>query len=468
MQIHSFFCYTVIFLSLTSVWAPRITGETKEVPVTVTILPNQGMHPVPSDFPGFSYEISQLTDTSCYLHPDNSVLIRMIRNLGDGVIRIGGNSSDKTGWTGKARTNFTGKDSLTTTDIAVFSAFARKTGWKVLFGLNLGANNPEINASEAVYVAGELKNALYAFQIGNEPDLYYKHLRPQEYNETAFEKEWLANYLKLKSKLPDIPVAGPAIAGDIRWFESFTKKYPDKLLLLTAHYYNSPGKNPAVSWHTLLEPDNHLSAYLQTLNTLCNKYGLSYRMAECNSVSRGGKSGVSNTFASALWGLDYMWTVALNNGKGVNFHGGSVSKYAPIVLDGKGTTAARPLYYAMLAFHYGSKGGTIVPAVISPSVPNSSAYACINNDTLKVTLLNKSEDPLIFTVRLPYTPASVGILRLTAPGPTAESDVRFAGKEVEADGNFRYQTEENIQPENKQFQLSVPAMSAAVAVINKM
>ncbi len=58
-------------------------------------------------------------------------------------------------------------------------------------------------------------------------------------------------------------------------------------------------------------------------------------MAECNTVSQGGKIGVSNVFASALWALDYMWSVALSNGVGVNFHGGSISKYAPIVVDEK-------------------------------------------------------------------------------------------------------------------------------------
>lgn len=86
-------------------------------------------------------------------------------------------------------------------------------------------------------------------------------------------------------------------------------------------------------------------------------------MAECNTVSQGGKIGVSNVFASALWALDYMWSVALSNGVGVNFHGGSISKYAPIVVDEKGIPTPRPIYYAMLAFKYGSEGGNIVPSV---------------------------------------------------------------------------------------------------------
>lgn len=441
-------------------------GDGAEVPVTVTVLPRQPLHPVAADFPGFSYEVAQLTDTTPYLHPENEALVRMLRNLGPGLLRIGGNTSDKTGWTGAPRTSFTGKDSLTTTDIDRFAAFAERTGWKVLFGLNLGTSSPEVNAGEARYVAGKMKNTLSGFQIGNEPDLYYKHLRPKDYEIKTYETEWLSHYRQIKSRLPEARFAGPAAAGDIRWFASFMKNHPDKITLLTAHYYNSPGQNAAVTWKTMLAPDLRLSVYLQTLDRLGREHGVPYRMGECNSMSRGGKAGVSNLFASALWGLDYMWMVALHGGQGVNFHGGSVGHYAPIVAGENGRSVARPLYYAMLAFRYASEGGTLVPAVISPSVPNSSAYACVTRDTLNVTLLNKSEENIAFTVRLDEAPASVKVVRLTAPSPESLApEVRFGGSRVKPDGGFGIETTESIRPSGKQFEVSVPAWSAAVVVI---
>lgn len=445
-----------------------IKGE-KEVPVTITVLSDYLLRNtiIPSDFLGFSYEMSQLTDNSRYLHPDNLVLVQMMKNLGNGILRVGGNSSDKISWTGMPRIDYMGKDSLTTTDVDTFSRFVNLTGWKVIWGLNLGENNPEKNSNEAAYVTKRLKNTLYAFQIGNEPDLYYKHLRPANYTVSDYEKEWLLHYMKIKEEVSDITIAGPAAAGDIRWLESFLHSYSDKINLMTGHHYNSPGKNAAVNWKTILEPDNHLSGYLQILNSLCQRYGTTYRMAECNTVSQGGKIEVSNVFASALWALDYMWSVALNNGLGVNFHGGSVSKYAPIVLNEKGIPIPRPIYYAMLAFKYGSEGGNLVPAVISPSVPNSSAYACVDGGTLKVTLLNKSEDNIAFTVRLKDIPASVQLLRLTAPSPTSTSGIRFADAEVEADGSFQPNIREKYQPQNEYVKVSVPAMSAAVIIIDK-
>ena len=173
-----FIIVVLLFIRTPVVLGLDIKGE-KEVPVTVTVLSDYRLHTIiPSDFLGFSYEMSQLTDNSRYLHPDNLVLIQMMKNLGNGVLRLGGNSSDKISWTGMPRIDYMRKDSLTTTDVDTFSKFVDLTGWKVIWGLNLGENNPEKNSDEAVYVAKRLKNALYALQIGNEPDLYYKHLRP--------------------------------------------------------------------------------------------------------------------------------------------------------------------------------------------------------------------------------------------------------------------------------------------------
>ena len=38
------------------------------------------------------------------------------------------------------------------------------------------------------------------------------------------KKEWFLHYTKIKERLPDITIAGPAVAGDIRWFELFLEQ----------------------------------------------------------------------------------------------------------------------------------------------------------------------------------------------------------------------------------------------------
>ncbi len=54
-----------------------------------------------------------------------------------------------------------------------------------------------------------------------------------------------------------------------------------------------------------------------------SKMGARVRMTEGNTCYRGGKPGVSDVFAAALWSADYSLLLASNNYSGVNLHGGT-------------------------------------------------------------------------------------------------------------------------------------------------
>ena len=82
-------------------------------------------------------------------------------------------------------------------------------------------------------------------------------------------------------------------------------------------------------------------------------------------------------------------------------------------------------------------------------------------------MYKRQEDDISFTVRLNDTPASVQLLRLTAPSPVSSSGICFADAEVEADGSFQLNMREKYQPQNEYIKVSVPAMSAAVMIIDK-
>jgi hypothetical protein len=51
--------------------------------------------------------------------------------------------------------------------------------------------------------------------------------------------------------------------------------------------------------------------------------GVRVRMTEGNTCYRGGKPGVSDAFAAALWSADYSLLLASNNYSGINLHGGT-------------------------------------------------------------------------------------------------------------------------------------------------
>ncbi|MBB6499842.1 glycosyl hydrolase family protein [Pedobacter cryoconitis] len=423
------------------------------IPVSVTINQNQPGYVIPVTFQGFSFEVGILPKLPSFLNANNTVLIQLIKNLGSGILRIGGNSSDKT--------------SLTNTNIDTFSAFAKATGWQVIFGLNLGSYSPDVAATEASYLSNSLGSSLYVLQNGNEPDLFYNNgIRNPSYSYSDYQAEWNNYFSAIRKLLPQAPFAGPDVSNNTKWISSFSANESANVKLIDGHYYNSgPGTNPAITYQTLLAPNTRLSAYLKALNTASSQAHLPYRISECNSIYGGGKVGVSNVFASALWALDYMWQVAENNGSGVNFHGGNSGSYSPIALDNNVITA-RPEYYAMLAFKYGTTSGTIVPATISQTNSNCSAYACTNASTTYLTLINKDAADLSFTVQLSNAASKIQIARLTAPTITSTTGTTFAGTSVNADGTYQTGQTENYTVSQKTFIVNVPAGSAAVVTVN--
>jgi hypothetical protein len=77
---------------------------------------------------------------------------------------------------------------------------------------------------------------------------------------------------------------------------------------LTHHYYfGGPATDPDVNIPNLLKP-----ATMQKVQNTANiasvaasKMGARVRMTEGNTCYRGGKPGVSDVFAAALWSADY-------------------------------------------------------------------------------------------------------------------------------------------------------------------
>jgi len=438
------------------------------LPVTITLDESHPGYTIPATFEGLSYETPMLVDSPEFLNENNKVLIQLIKNLGQGILRIGGNSSDLIKWAGSASTAKTPANTLTTSEIDRLSAFDKAIGWPVLFGLNLGSGTAASAANEAAYVHKSLMNNLYALQSGNEPDVF--DLRPgsSKYNYTDYQQEWGAYFSAIRKQVPSAPFAGPDITPfNNKWIISFAGDENKNIRLMDGHYYvTGPASISSISYNDILTQNTKLDAYLGTLHTESSKYHLPFRISECNSVFGGGKRGVSDVFASALWALDFMWEVAGYKGQGVNFHGGGNSfVYSPVTIE-NGAFIARPEYYAMLAFKYGAVGQTIIPVTVSRPEYNFSANACVSADsTYSITLVNKEvESSFAFTIQLSKTASTVQVARLTAPGIDS-STASFAGSTVNADGTFDPNITEQYNINQKSFVINVPAGSAAVVTV---
>jgi len=442
------------------------SGESGPI-LTVEIDQSAKGFPTPFAFQGLSYETSLLSTN--FLTTGNTVLIQLIKNLGGGVLRIGGNMSDEMAWTGAARTAETPDKSITTTDVDNLAAFSRSIGWPVLFGLNLGAYHPELAANEAEYVSNILKTDLLALQFGNEPDGYHSWnpKRSKTYGYAEYRSEWEKYFGAVRNRLPNVPLAGPDVAYRSEWVKAFAADLGKNVILLDGHYYqNGPASNPAINIDSLFTPIPQYANYFKVINDASVSANVPWRISECNSINGGGKAGVSDTFASALWALDFMWTVAVNHGQGVNFHGGKGGAYSPFAIAGK-TVMARPEYYAMLAFKAGSEGRAIFVPQVAPSKYQYSAYAASGAGSTAITVINKERtQDLTLKFNLTKDASTYRVARLSAPSMDAAKGVTFSNSTVNADGTFVPGKLEGTPLDGaKTFTIKVPAASAAVVTV---
>jgi len=436
--------------------------------VTLAVDQTHPGNTISPNFEGLSFETLVLAKNPEYLNPGNTVFVNLIKNLGPGLLRIGGGTSDKITWTSTARTSSTPPNNLTTTDIDQLSAFSKLIGWPVLFGLNLGTNQVAASANEAAYVYNSLGSNLSGFQFGNEPNYFVANgLRQGNYAANNFLDDWDIYYANVKAAAPQAFFAGPDVVQGSNWVNSFADVEHNKVNLIDAHYYlEGPATSTYINYHDLLNTDFGLPIFLQGLKSASSKYGLPYRVTECNNIWGGGKPGTSDVFASALWGLDFMWTVAENNGQGINFHDGEGIFYSPLTMSA-GVAVVHPEYYAMLAFSYAGSGGTIIPIKMGNTGFSVSAFACVKADkSYSITLINKEENTNIaFDIQLSSSASSIQVARLKAPSATSSDKVTFAGTAVNADGTF---TPVAITPQTinqKDFKINVPGGSAAVVTI---
>src|SRR3984957_9649436 len=288
--------------------------------VRVQIQPQSRLGRIPADFMGLGYEISSVSERGL-LTASNRAYVQFVRTLSTaGVIRIGGNTSDYASWSpdGPAVSSpqATVVDRRSLLDL---ETFLRATGWRLIWGFNLGRGTVDQAVDEAVAVASSVGTSLLAFEIGNEPDLFAGIHRPANYSYADYYAEYRRFKKAIRDKLPNAPFAGPDVIIHADWLEQFAATDAADIKLLTHHYYaEGPPENPASTIETLLTPNGILPGLLGRLDAASRSARVPYRICETNSCFGGGKPGVSDTMAASLWGLDFLFTLAQFNAGGVN------------------------------------------------------------------------------------------------------------------------------------------------------
>jgi len=425
---------------------------------------------IPDDFIGLSYEISSVA-TPGLLSGRNRPYVQLIRALGaHGVIRVGGITSDSASFAPNAGASAAARSTVINSEcLYELAGFLDATGWRLIWGLNLGSGNAQNAAEEAVAVAAAVGDKLLAFEIGNEPDGYagdaFNAHRRKTYGYEDFLEEYRACKAAVRAKLPGAPFAGPDASYRTDWVTRFAADEGGDLKLLTRHYYRSGANNPYLDKQIgsqsnvspeqrvgyearrnndkiemLLRADPNVRGFLQEISAASH---IPLRVCEANSFFGGGQPGVSDTFASALWALDFMWVLAGGGAVGVNMETGVnhldfVSYYSPIRTEKDSTPMAAPEYYGMLAFAQGSNGSRIALDYDAGGV-NLTAYAAVRDPAhLTVTLINKDRTAdADVTIAAGRRMQKAAALHLAGRALDSAEAVTLGGNAVAGDGGWK-------------------------------
>jgi hypothetical protein len=435
-------------ISACTMAAARLHAQGQSKVRVALSIPNDatGAH-MPIDFVGLSYEVQQLRDPS-FFSAQNSGLIHEFKALSStGVLRLGGNTSEFAYWKPKPDSaepehpqvrEVVGEPkaqyyAVTPEAVRSLTAFLQATGWNCIYGIGMGTNTPARAAEEAIFVAEALGDRLQYFQVGNEPDLFNHHLRdPKTWSAKTYLEEWLSLSRAIAAAVPSAKFGMPGVAGNVSWLTEIADQWPSiqappRVTTVTHHYYfGGPATNPEVNIPNLLKPAT-MQKVQHTANVAsaaASKMGARVRMSEGNTCYRGGKPGVSDVFAAALWSADYSLLLASNDYSGVNLHGGTGKSVANSVggslpgdslLETQGETPEQiathphPFYtpigtfgsdYMLEPVAYGLKfagsfcGGTILRTDFSTKLQdagvNATAYAAkLPGGHTSVIILNK-------------------------------------------------------------------------------
>jgi hypothetical protein len=427
-------------------------SRTKEAQV---VLGEQSLGLVPLDYTGLSYEAAQLYNPA-YFSDANTSLVTAFRKLSPkGVLRIGGNLSDVTRWEGPNGDFSTPKQTagieygktywewkltdasvqakkdgaITPEAIRSLGRFLRATGWTLIYGLNFGCGSPERAAEEASWVSREAGDRLLSFQVGNEADFFGGRplFRQKPYDFEQYFHEYQGFVDAVRARVPHAPFSGPDTATNMDWVDRFGQRARDAATMLTSHFYAmGPAKDPSMDAAFLLSHNKRLDQQIEQVRQAVERSKtLRFRMTEGNSCFGGGKAGVSDAFASALWGADYMLTCAAAGYVGVNLHGGGDGLYTPIAVGEGLSTELRPLYFGMqFAEQF---AGWQMQSCSAKTDANLTAWLAHRGDERQLALINK--DAASVKVRLPWTRdgrhASLCV-RLNGPALDARQGVRLA------------------------------------------
>jgi hypothetical protein len=412
---------------------------------------------IPADFVGLSFGMKTVAG-GAFFNATNAQLIAIFRDLGLRHLRLGGTSVE---W--PARTPIPDE-----ADIDNLFAFVKAAGVRqVIYSFRLLETNADVhyaqtNAALAAYIAGHYQPWLESFAIGNEPDIKRVFSNDCEItNFASYLAKWHRFAGAIANAVPGAKFSGPdAGSGNVNWTARFAAAEKDAGLVsaITEHFYvGGRGRDVEASEGTgaMLSPDwdKRNQALYDEAAVPVAAAGFPFRFTEANDHYSGGVPGASDTFAGALWALDFLHWWAAHGARGVDFHNTQWVVNDVITMDARKSLATSPKAWGIKAFNMGGRGRVAPVNVSNPSGVNLTVYAVRGTNQLFVTVINKEHDANAREAEVTIAAAGVfasgEVIRLVAP----------AGNVAAKDG-ISFDKESFRNP------VRVPAASAAIIALN--
>ncbi|HEX3626712.1 MAG TPA: hypothetical protein VH280_14970 [Verrucomicrobiae bacterium] len=440
--------------------------------VTVDVETQNPGQTIATNFSGLSFEMQYVltnSNGSHFFSPRNAALIALFDQLGIKSLRVGGNTADRPSI---PVPNEADADSL--------FAFAKVAGVKVIYTLRLDEGNLDAATRMANYLIRHYRNELAGFAIGNEPNVFSKTYPP-------YLAEWkrYAAQITAPANSPEAKFCGPSTSpGHERWAADFANEFGNRGPLAFVAQHDYPGgdarraTNAAAARDNILSPaiDEHYAKFAARFVPAILSNGLPYRLEEANSFYDGGAKDVSDTFASALWALDYQWWWAEHQASGINFHTGDKvatsetnkpCRYA-VFWTVPGGYNVHPIGYALKMFSLAAHG-SLLPVSIEDSDLNLRAYAATSGkNEVCLTLINREHGDSSRRAEIVMNPglkkARARFMLLTCPenNVAAKTDVTLGGAEIHDNGTWRGKWTRLKSTADGKFVFDLPPATAAL------
>jgi hypothetical protein len=324
-------------------------------------------------------------------------------------LRIGGDTADQMWWTPGRRPRPRGvlQDVGPATADAI-AWLARGLHAPVTLGVNLALGDPGNAVALARAVAQRLPpDGLAAVEIGNEPDLYthahtfrrgghlHRRLRKRaHYGPDDYRRDVDRFLPRLRSALgpgPRLVVGGlagpgwwPALPGLLRHWRGLAD-------VVAGHLYavpNCAASTPPATWLMSTEASRGRAQWLSPLIRIARSARLPLEIDELNSAACGGRPGLSDTRAGALWLTDTLFALLAEGAAAADVHTWHGASYAPFAVTAAGDVLPRPPLDGMLTFAHGAPAGSRLVHVAVRGGTSLRVWATVDaTRTARITLL---------------------------------------------------------------------------------